>query len=281
MYSEAGCTEVDYDADEDGLDDYCEVELATLFAPDLSFYEGDEVGREPRYAAEKLPWGGVRIVYLIGYYFDVGNVGYQRDLCEDFIAFPLAWLFGNLGFFDLEAVESCRGHVGDSEFVVLDLRFDTESHHWVVDKVYLSQHGNVETVSSGSSPYPSAFTYPDKLGGYPLVYVADGKHAGYSSAVACDNGGTLGFDACRSPRITSRVFIPNNNGNVGSALHHWVDCIGTTNPLHPATLTSGPGTRSECYWTGTEFRGWFAADYNPSSDSYAVVLGTWLTGGFY
>ena len=39
------------DGDQDGLGDFCEKNLAAAFAPELYYYSGDNVKREPRWAA--------------------------------------------------------------------------------------------------------------------------------------------------------------------------------------------------------------------------------------
>jgi len=279
MYQYDGCTETDYDADQDGLDDYCEIALANLFRPALSVYEYDQVGREPRFAAEKLPWGGVRIIYLLGYYYDVGNMSGSRNFCETAIASPLNWLtLGWLG----EELETCRGHIGDSEWILLDLGFDSTSKHWVLEKATLSAHESTPTYYPGSAGYPTALSYPEKAGGYPLIWVADGKHANYPTQSACNAGGTIASDNCRSNRTVERLtFPPGGSGNIGSWAVKFVDCVGTTNTSHPALAVTGGATREECYFTGSSFRGWYGTGYSGSSDPYSTMLETWLTGGYW
>lgn len=280
-YQYDGCTETDYDADFDGLDDYCEVALANLFRPALSFYQYDQVGQEPRYAAEKLPWGGVRIIYLLGYYYDVGNVTGFRSSCELIVSSPIWWLFGGAveWIFNID-METCRGHIGDSEWVAFDLRFDATSKHWVLDQAVLSAHDAPGTYTSGNGAYPAAFTYPDSPGGYPLIWVADGKHANYPTQSSCNSGGTLGSDNCWNGRTVERLsFPPGGSGNIGSWAVPFVDCVGTLNPNHPATLSTGGETRQECYFTGTSFRGWYGGTYSVSSTPYSTILAERLTGG--
>jgi len=280
MYQYEGCTTTDSDLDLDGLDDYCEITLANLFRPALSVYEYDQTGREPRYAAEKLPWGGVRLIYLLGYYYDVGNVTGFRNTCEVLVSTPPWWLFGGIVEYLLNIdAESCRGHIGDSEWLVLDLRFDVGTKHWVLDQAVLSAHNSPGVYTSGTGAYPSAFVYTDRPGGYPLVWVADGKHANYPSQSSC-NSGNFGIDNCWNGRIVERLsFPPGGSGNIGSWAVPFVDCVATMNPNHPATLSSGGETREECYFTGTTFRGWYGGAYSISSDPYSTTLEEWLTGG--
>jgi hypothetical protein len=93
------CADGNADFDQDGLDDGCEYTLALTFAPELSFGLGDDVNREPRWAAQWLDGDPgsrtVRIAYLHSYWMDMGDGGTSSDLC---IRFRL-----------------CKGHAGDSE----------------------------------------------------------------------------------------------------------------------------------------------------------------------
>ena len=87
-----------------------------MFAPLLSFAYGDDVSREPRYAARWYASGVVRVAYLPSYWMDNGSPG--APLCVP--QFP-----------------GCAGHAGDSESIVLDLTYDPSSKHWRVSKAML------------------------------------------------------------------------------------------------------------------------------------------------
>ena len=53
------------DSDLDGLESFCESTLAAAFAPELYYYRGDNVGREPHWVARQISEDEVRIGYLI------------------------------------------------------------------------------------------------------------------------------------------------------------------------------------------------------------------------
>jgi hypothetical protein len=60
------------DADQDGLGDLCEEQLSYAFLPELYYYSGDDVRREPYWVARGLNGDRVRIGYLFSYYRDLG-----------------------------------------------------------------------------------------------------------------------------------------------------------------------------------------------------------------
>ena len=258
------------DADLDGLSDACEAQLTVAFSPLLSFYQYDQVDHEPRFFAHPLDFGRVRLGYLLGYYYDVGNLTSVRTTCELGLTIPILgdffnWVAGG-------GVESCRGHLGDSEWIALDVRYETSSGHWVLQHARLSEHGTVRLIPGGTKSYPTALSYPEKAGGYPLIWVADGKHANYESNAACDAGGAAGSDNCfDSPRETHRVNVMASGGNIGSWAVHLIDGVQSINPSHPAYLF-GPGyTRTEYYFTPSDFYGWYPGT-GLHADGYSSIL---------
>jgi hypothetical protein len=90
------------DADQDGLGDFCEKNLAAAFAPELYYTAGDDVRREPRWVARATTEERVMIGYLLSYYRDTGSRSWQ---CT---ANP---------FYRPE----CTGHNGDSETIYLEV----------------------------------------------------------------------------------------------------------------------------------------------------------------
>lgn len=99
------------DPDSDDLDNACEYNLATAFAPQLIVQRGcnydytvspARMGGEYFYAVQGRQGGGVRIAYLPAYYRDCGAV---VSPCQ----------YEPFGF--------CDGHTGDSEFVFIDISY--------------------------------------------------------------------------------------------------------------------------------------------------------------
>ncbi len=277
-FTEAGCLTPDSDPDEDGLSDDCETQLALSFRPQLSIYDYDQVERESRYAVQYYP--GIqryRILYLLGYYYDVGTLGNSyRNVCELYLTITPVHAFLRL-FKTEEELESCRGHFGDSEWIALDVRYNPDTHHWVLRDAELSNHNSPQYVGSTGNgySYPGAFTYVDVPGGRPIVWVADGKHANYTSDANCDSGGTSGSDECWPDRHMEEINVASNGGNIGSDQVRLVDCVSAENPNHPAYLLGMP-TRQECYWSPTSsFRGWYGDSFEGwSAGPYSATL--WL-----
>jgi hypothetical protein len=272
----AHCSDGDIDLDQDGLDDGCELALALAFAPQMSFAYGDDVNREPRWAAQWLDGDPgsytVRIAYLHSYWSDMGlHTGAIHAAC----------LALGGGF-------QCGPHAGDSEWITLDVRYQPSSQHWFVTAAKFSAHDwHVPfTMQSDSNLISSSLwdtgtlgwnaaplIFPDKRGGFPLVYAADRKHANYPTISYCDSHGAIvkgvrtNLDSCDGQRYLARLeVIPNRN--IGSRHAAFLDCVGTTRPDHP-TFASG---KQECYWTDQKFAGWYPAHPDVSSTAYSVVL---------
>jgi hypothetical protein len=269
----AGCiAEYQPDDDEDGLSDACEIQLASNFVPEMSFYDYDQVERETRWFGQPTAGGGVRLGFLIGYYYDVGNSEASRSNCQSALVLPpidfIDWIFGG-------GVSSCLGHMGDSEFVILDLAWDSRSKHWVLTDAWLSAHTSERHFGPAQHyGYPTQLTYPNKVGGYPLIWVADGKHANYESEYECDTGAFLGADDCKAERNEVRLNVMVNSGNIGSHFEHLIDGATCMNANHPAILY-GSGCGTEYYFTDEEFRGWYSGT-GVASRSYAEIVDEWM-----
>lgn len=269
--TQAGCfTPGQPDADADGLSDRCELQLAVEFAPEMSFYFYDQVERETRWFAHPLPSGSIRLGYLLGYYYDVGNLTSSRSSCELLLTLtPFEFLARMLFGGDLE---SCRGHLGDSEWISLDLRWNAATKHWVLHTATLSAHESAGVFTADNVEYPTQLVYPTHVGRHPRIWVADGKHANYQNDAACDAGGAAKADNCIDvPRYLQRVNVMAAGGNIGNWLVPLVDCVTSIDPAHPA-IVYGPGyTRSECYFTNQRFYGWYPGS-GESSRGYFEVL---------
>lgn len=240
------------DIDYDGFSDDCEEWLAVAFSPQLYYYSYDLVGREPHWVAR--PVGArVRLGYLLSYYRDEGSS---------------AWVCGPGTI--LPGTSSCNGHNGDSEFIILDVSYNSTTMHWVLNTAFLSQHGSAVSYDRGTNAYPTQFYYPQRLGGYPRVWVSEGKHANYSSRSECNAGGFLNVDTCvdnnTSAQVESAYFL-----NIGSRIGHTnaQDCMTSSNPNY---IYYGSG-RVECYWTEKRFRGWIPTTVGGAdSDPYSPIL---------
>lgn len=232
------------DNDGDGLSTFCEKSLAVAFAPELWYASNDNVGREPHWVARPISTGTaiVRIMYLLSYYDDGGTT---LPPCS--VSAP------------------CYSHYGDSESIALDVYYETESQHWVLDKAWYSAHDDFLAYSRGADAYPGQLTYPSHPGGYPRSWVAFGKHANYASQAECDSGGTLGYDHCTLANTADRV-AAGQNLNLGSRSVHTSaqDCMSSSNPLYKFNGVQ------ECYWTYRRFSGWVGM--TPDASAYSLHL---------
>lgn len=276
------CADPDNDQDHDGLDDECEYTLALSFRPEMSFGPGDDVRREPRWAAEWL--GGeaetrtVRIAYLPSYWMDMGDGGASHSNCETFSLFPVP------GF--LMSLETCGGHAGDSEWIRLDIRYNATSQHWYVAGALYSAHewhvdfqlltdSTLRSVPESWPSYAADVEYIDKRGGYPRAYVADRKHANYPTRQFCndhggvDQGVNSASDSCTLPRTLERLEVSMAQ-NIGSRAYPFINCVATQRLDHP----SYGGGKQECYWSSwANFAGWFnTSGGGGSADPYGIHL---------
>jgi hypothetical protein len=240
------------DADQDGLGDFCEKNLAAAFAPELYYYNGDNVGREPHWVARISSGDKVMVGYLLSYYRDEGSQAYLCTLPPPFHD------------------PSCEGHNGDSEAIFEETYYDFTSQHWVLNQASYSQHTSYGVYTRGTKAYPFALIYPAHAGAYPRAYVAQGKHANYASRNECNSGGAFGTDICESVNTTARV-AAGASLNLGSRSNHSAsqDCMPSSNPSYEYY---GSG-RLECYWTQVRFRGWIPINVGGAdSDPYSPRL---------
>lgn len=231
------------DHDGDGLSTYCESNLAAAFAPELRYEWGDEVGREPYWAARPasaVDASTVTIAYLISYYLDTGSTAWGCSVPP-----------GNY---------LCPGHNGDSEAIVLVVSYNDDTENWVLSRAHYSQHTTYGFYKLGAQGYPSGLTYPGRPGGYPRAYVAVGKHANYNSISACNNGAFAATDDCSHVDTSERIFV-SAAYNVGSSTIQLIDCVPSRDPGY---IYYGGG-RQECYWSSGNFRGWIPTSIGGTS----------------
>lgn len=161
----------------------------------------------------------------------------------------------------------CRGHYGDSEWVILDVQYNSETEHWVLKHAFYSQHGGYGWFFDDAPGYPTELQYPAHPGAYPRVFVAFNKHANYESIQACNSGGFFGFDVCFWDS-QQRVSVTPWTGLGSRHLHtSGQDCMASSNPIY-----SGNG-ETECYWTVREFGGWQGS--YPKASDYSSKLAEW------
>jgi hypothetical protein len=280
------CTNDEFDdLDLDGINDQCEVRLATAFEPTLLYASNDSVNGEPAYAVRPLGTHNghymVLILYMLSEYIDLGT-----NHCEE-------W--------GLTQAQSC-GHYGDSESITLRVRYEAGTEHWVVDAAWYSQHeyygvycknSNADDVDSatvhsyhgvGQCDYGSGDDYPPHLaytanpGGAPYAYASYWKHANYATAADCNVGTPryfLGFevwhDSCPNNYNSYLVDIVGPTRNVGSSGYHtsFLDC--TESEYYVIRVTQGD--QEECYWSGNtygRFGGWQGVSPMSDPNSYRL-----------
>lgn len=264
------------DTDGDGLADICEENIAATFNPELRYCSCDVTwGHEPVYVVKPATYGDgkrvVRIMYMPSYYADGG-------------------------------VDNWGGaHPGDSEAIVLDVRYDPDTEHWILNAAMLSQHIAYFWYLAGSGSnedgehvwwetwntagldinwhvtdglYPDQFDYVNGHGGgVPIVWVAPNKHANYPSAAACDDGGGLagfGEDNCQGNSLFAYMSLSDGtNGarNLGSSASKRLNCIASYSP--PIELNHHP----ECFSTDPKFTGW--SGLANGATPYSLRLSVW------
>jgi len=191
--SDTWCATNGNDVDGDGVDEHCEFRLAWTFRPEMRSYKWDDVSGEPYYAVEKID-GRYRILYMLGYYEDFGYTSTWHPFTSP-------------------------GHIGDSEFVILDVTYEPSTQHWVLDNAILSCHYLAPSVlfvgfDCTQAWAPQHLDYPEDYRWYPRIHVSVNKHANYPSDSSCDSG-QIGAEDCPSPSVTWRVPVAQA-WNVGS-----------------------------------------------------------------
>lgn len=270
------------DADYDGMDDGCEQRLAAQFSPSISaapasFDCGPTI--EPYWAVKYFPGPSnlVRIAYLLAYRRDCGTTGIGTALLAKlFTVITLNGFINNAARsfgLDFSLDDPGAGHSGDSEWVMVNVRYNTFTTRWALVSVKFSAHDG--TVVSGTKEWPVGnIEIPGGSisGGFPRVWVALNKHANYVSRASCNAGrgpGGLAHDNC-DPSIPDSYRLPFNYlRNVGSRQKSLINAGTCVQSVQPAFY---PGT--ECFWNRTDtFDGWLQYPYgHPASPYYGSLL---------
>lgn len=238
------------DADQDGLSDFCEKNLASAFAPQLWYDASDDISGEPHWASRPAA-DSVVVGYLFSYYRDLGN--------QPTIQCKLPLLFGIV-------VSSCNGHNGDSEQIALVLGYNASTQHWLVKRARYYRHETYADYIAGAKGY-ALLEYAGVAGGSPKVYVALAKHGSYKSINECNNG-SFGSDTCNG-NDHFRILPAGASLNIGSRAHPFRNCMESsyTNYFYYG------GGRVECYWTSMPFRGWVPDSVGGGqADAYSARL---------
>jgi hypothetical protein len=209
------------DADHDWLDDNCELELARGFAPTWGMSDAEACpGGEPLWAAKYFStFGIVRIVYMPANYKDCG---------------PL-------------------GHNGDSEFVIVEVKFNTVTQHWEFQREFLSAHLGDIWPGIDRSEWVSNAEFTRRPLSHPRVAVSIDKHSNFGSDAKCLNAFAVevGGEAGCGIMIGSFRFPVDAHRNVGSRFQDLLGgCIGSIGSF------AGNGF-AECFYSSNKnFAGW-------------------------
>jgi hypothetical protein len=241
------------DVDADGLVDYCETLISYNFSP-LRQYSRfhDDIRGEPYWVAQ---WDGDLVIvgYLLSYYRDLGGVQYG-------CASP---------FLPEDPDTGC--HNGDSESIWLWINYNYATRHWLLYKAAYSVHGNWNMSTDDGRGYAPNVEYPARLGGYPLAWIAEQKHANYFHKRDCNAGGFWGSDDCNEDDTQARVPW-SDYWNIGSQAHPFINQVTSRDPSYEYY---GQG-RTECFWTDKAFRGWVPDNIGGGqSTSYLTTLRAW------
>lgn len=223
------------DRDHDGLRDDCEYTLASTFRPYLQVSSRDgTLARQSYWAVKRTDKEGrIRVFYALGYHRDGGT--------------------NRVGFLP---------HLGDSEFIILTLDY-MGANRWMLYSAVLSAHYGSPFEATRSWGY-SQMEYPETFRGRPRVWVAEEKHANWTTKVRC-NEGAVALDTC------------NNNGTMEHTMVSWGRNLGGSynfgnNQLIDCTTHYGY-SREECFWSRHDFAGWHSpAWYELTSISYRASL---------
>lgn len=285
------------DSDLDGIDERCEYQLASVFAPSLNLapanYDCDP-GKEPYWAAKWFPDQNdgvttngttVRVIYLLSYYRDCGSNNLFGGILKYFspaLNFNNTPYLPHVGKILFGTDDPNASHSGDSEFITLDLVYSYVYHHWYVSNMLTSAHYHEGSFDGSRRTYfqstPGIEWATGHAGGVPTVWVSKQKHANYISRFYCNDNrgyGGVAADNC-DPNVTTGELIPvYYNRNIGSAKVNFISpltCVGSQAP------TFHPGT--ECFWrpstdeSPNAFNGWVQYAYGEQSTAYHSILVT-------
>jgi hypothetical protein len=211
------------DADQDGIRDACEYEIARQFAPGLRFDAGEQWWQRDSYWSVRrsnIYPNAISVFYLIGYHRDNGDV-----------------VFGGWA------------HDGDSEFISIAVRDLTGTGRWVLEEATYSAHWHHAWDRTDDRTYSENVQWSDgTYRGRPRAWVGESKHPNYFSQSACNDH----LDNCNNPQSSDTNVNVDPARNIGN---NWAAGIRLhTSPCAGTWRTDLPYT--ECFWTDDTFRGW-------------------------
>lgn len=226
------------DTDKDWLADHCEGELARAFAPRMHFSWDSCPEGEPYWAAKMFVSGRVRLAYMPAYYDDCGSFG----------------------------------HVGDSEFIVVEVQFNPGTRHWEFVSMFLSAHYGSP---NDQSEWPTAINVEFKARSlaFPTVWVAQDKHANYKSVMNCNSGEDHLSDHCTSVSYFPVRFPVFANRNAGSRHTDLLGCVRSVvnTVAHPGLECFYARDPAEPWYGNHSFDGWHGENGGGGTGYY-----TWL-----
>lgn len=237
-----GCAE---DFDEDQVPDEAELAIARDLSPVLIFsFEEMFVEREVHWSVRiQESTRTISVFYALSYHTDGGDP--------------------DTGF---------TAHLGDSEFIVVELRFD-EGGYLDQYRTFLSSHFRASTDASawfGDDDLQFQPSGDEEI--HPLVWVAANKHANYNSREACEVG-AFWQDSCDDEFRQGLVLLADRN--LGHSRTPLVDEV---------VRAEGRQTFSEFYWTRERFCGWQVPEGGsregcaPLDNAYGLQLRLWELG---
>ena len=243
------------DTDGDGLDQWCEEALARAFRPYMAIDPYDQDARREEYWAAYPAEDGanqIQLFYAFSYYYDRGSYN---------------WF-------------NAKPHQGDSEFLVVRVQYFSNGY-WQVRSAFFAAHWRSPTDASQNVTWDH-IEYRGPRRGRSLVYVSWDKHASYNTLLACDRG-AYSTDTCDGnrlvvgdPRYEAEVVWWANLGNPPAYFN--INGVERYYPGAPALIDcisarEISSNRSECFWSGPDFRGWQQADWLYGSDSSGDAAG--------
>lgn len=237
-----GCAE---DFDEDQVPDEAELAAARGLSPVLIFSEEEMVlGRDTHWSVRvQESTRTISVFYALSYYTDGGD--------------PDTGL---------------TAHLGDSEFIVVELRVD-EDGYIEQYRAFLSSHFQASTDASawfGDGDLQFQPSGDEEI--HPLVWVAANKHANYNTRDACEVG-AFWQDSCDDGLRQELTLLADHN--LGHSRAPLVDEV---------VRAEGRRTFSEFYWTRERFCGWQVPEGGsregcaPLDNAYELQLRRWELG---
>lgn len=165
-------------------------------------------------------------------------------------------------------------HVGDSEFIILDVIYDSSDNRWKLMQAFYSAHWNTINDRSTSAAWGD-LEYRQNPQGYPVAWVALDKHGNYPTEAVCDGVPYWPFhDNCGDPvegnGVRERFPVDANRNLGGRPPHDLKNCTQSIN------YPNWPYTGTECFWTSTTFKGWHDPSISGGATGYKTILDTYF-----